>query len=385
MRMRQKVAAVSIALFLALTLLGLIWLVRTTLALASAFPDQPIDIPLSPLPSGLNSLMPVPTDNPLTVGKIELGRKLFFDKRLSRDGTVSCASCHQPDKAFSDGRALPIGIGGQKGRRNAPSLINAAYGESMFWDGRAATLEEQALHPLTSPIEMGNTLEAVLRRVHNETNYRRLALAAFGTAQMAPKQIAQALSSFQRTLVAGNSPYDRYFVLKDESVIRVAARRGLVLFRGKARCAHCHEGPLFTDQKFHNTGVSWGREPLDLGRFEVTRSQEDKGKFKTPTLRHLTDTAPYMHDGTLKSLEEVIDFYNRGAQANPNLDSSIKPLSLSPEEKSDLATFLRTLSARATNANERLDTTAPAPTRPGSSASSCANSALAHNLVFPAF
>ncbi len=290
--------------------------------------------------------MPVPVENPLTTAKIELGRKLFFDEWLSRDGTISCASCHHPDKAFTDGRALPVGIDGQSGRRNVPSLLNSAYGKSMFWDGRAASLEKQALHPLTSPAEMGNTLEAVLARVRENPAYRRLSEAAFGTAAMTPGQIAQALASFQRTLVAGNSPYDRQLLTRDDSVLSEEARRGFALFRGKARCAHCHEGPLFTDQKFHNTGVNWGKKPMDLGRYEHTGKEDDKGKFKTPTLRNLLLTAPYMHDGSLKTLDAVIDFYDRGGSAHPNLDPSIKSLSLSGQEKTNLVSFLRALSIK---------------------------------------
>ncbi|MSU63143.1 MAG: cytochrome-c peroxidase [Pedosphaera sp.] len=338
---RPEVRAPVPAVLLLLCASLLSW---TAPSLASGFLDPSIDLPLSPLPAGLHSLMPVPVENPLTTAKIELGRKLFFDQSLSRDGTISCASCHRPDKAFTDGRALPVGVGGRRGRRNAPSLVNAGYGKAMFWDGRADTLEAQALHPLSDPLEMGNTLEAVLARVHEDRFYRKLSNAAFGTALMRSQQIAQALASFQRTLVAGNSPYDRYLLQRDDAALSDAARRGLTLFRGKARCAHCHEGPLFTDQKFHNTGVSWGKVPFDFGRFEHTGKDEDKGRFKTPSLRQLTDTAPYMHDGSVQTLEEVIEFYDRGGTANGNLDPSIKSLSLLRQEKADLLAFLRMLS-----------------------------------------
>lgn len=299
------------------------------------------------LPLGLNSLVPVPIDNPLTHEKVELGRRLFFDPGLSRDGMISCASCHQPEKAFTDGRALAVGIEQRVGRRNVPTLLNGAYGKAMFWDGRAASLEEQALVPLTHPHEMDNSLESIVEHLRADGVYQSLFDSAFGSAEATPRRIAQALASYQRSLVAGDSPFDRYLILNDESALSDAARRGLALFHGKARCSHCHEGPLFTDQKFHNTGVGWGIEPLDLGRFEHTGDEADKGRFKTPTLRNVTLTAPYMHDGSIASLEEVIEFYDRGGQPNPSLDPTIRPLNLSAQEKSDLIAFLRSLIARA--------------------------------------
>lgn len=304
-------------------------------------------LPLSQLPRGLSSFMPVPPDNPLTAEKIELGRRLFFDNSLSRDGTVACASCHQPDKGFTDGRALPVGIDRRQGRRNVPTLLNCAYGLSMFWDGRAATLEEQALVPLANPSEMGNSLKEVVKRLQRETRYRRLFHAAFSSSEVTPLRIAQALASFQRTLVAGDSAYDRSVRSRDETVLNETARRGMKLFFGKARCAHCHEGELFTDQKFHNTGVSWGKLPGDLGRYEPSRHEEDRGKFKTPTLRNLLLTAPYMHDGSLATLEEVVEFYNRGGERNPYLDQSIQPLTLSQQDQSDLIEYLKTLTSPA--------------------------------------
>ena len=288
--------------------------------------------------------MPVPVDNPMTAEKIELGRRLFFDKRLSRDGTVACASCHHPDKAFTDGRAVSVGVGERVGRRNAPTLLNCAYGKTMFWDSRATTLEEQALMPLTNATEMANTLEVVMDTIRADASYRASFQRAFGTKQIAPTRVAQSLATYQRTLVAANSPFDRYVLLKDEAALSESAKRGFDLFRGKARCANCHEGPLFTDQKFHNTGVSWGKEPLDLGRFEVTGREEARGKFKTPTLRHLTETAPYMHDGSIATLEDVIEFYNRGTKPNLNLDATIRPLNLVSDEKADLREFLKALS-----------------------------------------
>lgn len=304
---------------------------------------KPIELPLSPLPSGLSSFLPLPLDNLLTRDKIDLGRQLFFDKRLSRDGTISCASCHQPAQHFTDGRPLPVGIDTQPGRRNVPSLVNSAYGKVYFWDGRAATLEEQALVPLTHPQEMGHTLDAIVTTLSEDSFYRGAFRRAFGSTQITARNIARALASYQRSLVAGGSPYDRYEFFKEESALSPMAQRGLKLFRGKARCGHCHDGPLFTDQRFHNTGVGWGKQPLDLGRFEHTFAEEDKGRFKTPTLRNVTLTAPYMHDGSIGTLAEVIDFYSRGGHPNPYLDPVIQPLNLSAGEKADLLSFLQAL------------------------------------------
>ncbi|MCI0541793.1 MAG: hypothetical protein L0Z50_41885, partial [Verrucomicrobiales bacterium] len=320
-------------------------LASATALFASEPVAMPVSLPLSPLPQGLNALMPVPISNPVTEEKIALGRRLFFDKQLSRDGTVSCASCHHPDKAFTDGRALPIGVGGLQGRRSAPSLLNSAYTTSQFWDGRITTLEKQALIPLTSPGEMGNTLEAVLASLSGDPSYGEMLAKAFGSEGMTASRIADALATYQRSLVAANTPYDRYLLRKDESALSSAALRGLKLFRGKARCAFCHEGSLFTDQKFHNTGVSWGKQPLDLGRHEFTRKEGDQGKFKTPSLRHLLLTAPYMHDGSVKTLADVLEFYNRGAGANPYLDPAIQPLNLSRDEKLEVLEFLSRLSS----------------------------------------
>ena len=237
---------------------------------------------LSVVPLGLDPLLPVPEHNDLTREKTALGRRLFFDKRLSRDESLACASCHVPARTFTDGRALPLGITGARGRRNAPTLVNRAYGRSMFWDGRAASLEEQALAPLVSPTEFGTSYEEVLRRLRADPQYPRLFRRAFGTEEITIEDVARALASFERTLLSGDSAFDRYETLKDSRALSGPARRGLSLFRGKAACVVCHNAPLFSDERFHNTGVSWEKLPLDLGRYEVTGREEDKGVFKTP-------------------------------------------------------------------------------------------------------
>jgi cytochrome c peroxidase len=279
------------------------------------------------IPLGLDAYMPVPEDNPLTPEKIALGRRLFHDKRLSRDKKVSCATCHQPQRAFTDGRAVAVGVFGRKGERSAPALINRGYGASFFWDGRIKTLEEQVLKPIQDPNEMDMTLEEASRRIKRR-----------------PAEIAAALASYVRSILSGDAPIDRYMNGQREALSE-DARRGLNLFRGKANCTACHLGPNFTDERFHNTGVAWRDGALrDQGRHIVTGKEEDRGAFKTPTLREIARTAPYMHDGSIATLEEVVEFYNRGGNKNPHLDSELRPLNLTPEEKKSLVVFLTALS-----------------------------------------
>ena len=271
------------------------------------------------IPLGLDLYLPAPEDNPLTVEKIERGRRLFFDRRLSRDASIACASCHDPERAYSDGRAVAVGVFGRRGRRNAPALINRGYGRSFFWDGRAATLEEQTL----KPIEDGNEMSLPL------------AEAAVRTG-LSADEISRALASFVRSLLSGDSPFDR-FINGDRSALSAEERAGLELFRGKANCAACHVGPNFTDERLHNTGVAW-RD----GKFDDVGAGQ--GNFKTPTLREVARTAPYMHDGSLATMESVIDYYDRGGNANPQLDPELHALRLSPDEKRSLVQFLRSLS-----------------------------------------
>ena len=295
------------------------------------------------VPSGLSVLVPVPAANPLTVEKAELGRRLFFDKRLSRDETLACASCHASRRTFADRRPVSVGIEGRRGRRNAPSLFNRAYTRALFWDGRAVSLEEQALLPIVSPTELGNTHEEILRRLRASQTYRDFFERSFDSADITIERVAQAIATFERTLLSGGSSFDRYEGLGDRSALSASARRGVALFRGKARCHLCHDGPLFTDDRFHNTGIGWQQSPPDLGRFEATGEELDRGAFRTPSLRNAERTAPYMHNGSLRTLEAVIDVYNRGGGPNPNLDGQIKPLALTRQEKKDLVAFLKSL------------------------------------------
>jgi cytochrome c peroxidase len=270
------------------------------------------------IPLGLDLYLPVPEDNALTSEKIALGRRLFHDRRLSRDHSTSCASCHDPKRAFSDGRDVAVGVFGRKGRRNAPALINRGYGRSFFWDGRVRTLEEQVLKPIEDRNEMDLTLAEASSRV-----------------RLPADQIARALSSYVRSILSGDSPFD-HFVNGDRSALSPEQQLGLQVFRGKGNCTACHVGPNFTDESLHNTGVAWRDGALaDPGAGE--------GKFKTPTLREVARTAPYMHDGSLATLEDVIDFYDGGGRPNPHLDPEIRPLHLTTEEKKALAAFLRSL------------------------------------------
>lgn len=295
------------------------------------------------IPLGLDAYLPVPEENPLTPEKVALGRRLFFDRRLSRDNTVACATCHDPQRAFTDGRTAPVGVFGRRGHRNVPALINRAYGAAYFWDGRAPTLEAEVLQPIQDRTEMDMTIEEVLVRMRREASYGGLFRRAF-SSKPNPEDLTRALASYLRTILAGNSPVDRYLNGEREALSE-KARRGLALFRGKANCAACHLGANFTDERFHNTGVAWreGRL-LDSGRSAVTGKETDRGAFKTPTLREVALTAPYMHDGSIPTLEEVIEFYDRGGNPNPYLDPELRPLRLTVEEKQALLALLRSLS-----------------------------------------
>jgi cytochrome c peroxidase len=270
-----------------------------------------------------------PAANPLTPEKVALGRELFFDKRLSADGTLACSSCHDPALAFSDSRTVSVGINGAEGTRNSPALVNAVLGRSFFWDGRALTLERQVLDPILNPSELGLT-EAKLKQ----------------TTGLKTTEVAEALASYIRTIRSVDSRFDQ-FQAGQTSALTDLEQAGLNLFRGRAQCAGCHGGQNFTDERFHNTGVAWRNGRFaDEGRFAISHSPEDRGAFKTPTLREIARTAPYMHDGSLKTLEDVVDFYSDGGRRNPNLDRRMRPQRFSSGEKAALVAFMRTLSGR---------------------------------------
>jgi cytochrome c peroxidase len=315
--------------------------------LASSFaapPSVPKDslpetLPLDATPLGLGARS-IPANNPLTPARVALGRKLFFDPILSRDNTIACATCHQPEHGFASADARARGIGGRTGERRAPTLLNRAYGAAFFWDGRTSTLEEQALEPIENPLEMGSSVPDALARLKADADYARRFAAAFDDGVTA-SNLARALASFERVLVRGDSPVDRFRVRSDHDALNAAERHGLWLYESKGQCWKCHGGANFTDESFHNTGVGWGG--ADLGRHRATKKDEDRGRFKTPTLRGVSLRPPYMHDGSIPTLEAVVDFYNRGGVHNPHLDPALKPLNLSDDERRALAAFLKVL------------------------------------------
>ena len=295
--------------------------------------------------------VPVPESNPLTAETVDLGRRLFYDAKLSGDNTVSCASCHAPRAGFADPRQFSVGMGGKTGNRNAPTALNAAYHPVQFWDGRAASLEEQAAGPIGNPVEMNLQHEVCAARIDTDPAYKPLFEKAFGPGPVTMDKITKAIASFERTLVSGNSPFDRYQYGGDKKAMGAAAIRGLGIFRDAKRgnCVTCHtigeKDALFTDGKFHNLGVGLNSrgELTDLGRYDQTKVETDKGAFRTPTLRNIALTAPYMHDGSQKTLRDVVDFYVGGGSSNPHLDKDIKELKLSGKERADLAAFLEAL------------------------------------------
>ena len=284
-----------------------------------------------------------PRDNPYSAAKVELGRTLYFDRRLSADESVSCASCHEPRRAFTDGAPVSTGIKSQKGGRSAPTVINRAYSLAQFWDGRATTLEDQAKGPIANPLEMGMTHDGAVERLKGVAGYRVMFSKAFGTDEINIDRAAKAIASFERTVLSGNAPYDRY-KKGDKRAMTASQIRGMAVFFDKAKCDRCHEGSNFTLNAYSNLGVGTDKPDPDVGRFAVTKDPRDWGVFKTPTLREIEHTAPYMHDGSLKTLEEVVNFYDKGGISNKNLDANIRKLNLSDAEKKDLVEFMKALS-----------------------------------------
>jgi cytochrome c peroxidase len=298
-------------------------------------------------------VMRVPADNPLTVEKIALGRRLFFETSLSSDRSVACATCHDPKRAFTDDRPLAVGVFERVGRRHSPALINRGFGQTQFWDGRAATLETQVLRPIEDRNEMDLSLEEAIARLTADEYYR----AAFQTVFERPvsaEDLGRALASYVRSIRSGDAPYDR-FIDGETDALSPEQQLGLRVFRTKGRCAFCHREPTFTDEQFWNTGVAWSVDPAsqtgsyqDEGRFEVARTERLRGSFKTPTLREVARTAPYMHDGSLATLADVVDFYDKGGRPNRNLMPIIRPLGLTTEEKQALIKFLESLNGVVT-------------------------------------
>ncbi len=323
---------------------ALVFGVALTMILPEESSGQPITLPTMTGLEDPNTF--VPAGNPLRKDKVDLGRLLFFDKRLSKNGTIACASCHLKDKGFTDGKPVSTGINGLKGGRSAPASINRVYSTAQFWDGRAETLEEQSIGPFINPVEHGfATHDEMVEKMNQIPGYVTLFQNVFG-GEITIRRVGQAVASFQRTILSGNSAVDKFDVGGDESALSISAKRGLKLFRGKARCIRCHSGFNFTDEKFHNLGIGFDKTPVDRGRFMVTNNADDTGAFKTPTLREIARTAPYMHDGRFKTLEEVVRFYNRGGLRNPHQDNLIIRLGLTNEERKNLVAMLKSLNGQ---------------------------------------
>jgi cytochrome c peroxidase len=293
------------------------------------------------LANGLVPPVPVPADNPQTDAKIRLGAQLYFDTRLSADNTISCATCHVPETGWANHNPTDTGIKGQVGGRNSGTIIDAAHMRFQFWDGRAGSLEEQALGPIHNPIEMGETLENVVRKLNAIPGYRQQFNDVFG-ADATTDGIAKAIAAFERTVISGPSPYDRY-LMGDRAAMSPAAVRGMELFNGKAHCTPCHSGPMFSDQSFHNIGVGMDAADPNLGREAITKDPRDRGAFKTPGLRNVALTHPYLHNGLEKTLMDVVEYYDKGGIMNANLDPLMLPLQLTQREKEDLVAFLEAL------------------------------------------
>jgi cytochrome c peroxidase len=320
----------------------------------------------------------VPRTNPMTKEKAALGKKLFFEKALSLDRTIACASCHDPRKGYADGRDRAKGINGQIGVRSTPTILNIGFVQPLFWDGRVGMLEEQAKGPITNPGEMGlPDMETAVARVKEDQSYEPLFVAAYGDRGVTVERITGSIATFERSLTAVDSPFDRWQE-GDEAAASDAVKRGFKLFRGKARCSRCHSydqtTPFFTDESFHNEGIAVVRSGLnallretealkkkdvnviatlagkerfsELGRFLVTGNRQDLGAWKTPSLSNVANTAPYMHDGSLKTLRDVVDFYDRGGNANAFLDGTLRPLRLTDAEKDDLVALLEAFSQK---------------------------------------
>lgn len=302
-------------------------------------PDEPTPYALDK-PAHFPSFL-IPEDNQLTEERVALGKRLFFDKQLSSTRTVSCATCHKPELAFSDGLALARGVEGRTPGRNAPSLTNVAYVSRLNWDGGVPTLEQQAIVPITNHLEMDMTFEEIVNRLSQDETYVEQFQAAY---ERGPDTytIVRALSAFERTLISGNSPYDKYLSGEDTNALSASAKRGRELFFSeKAECFHCHGGLFLTTNQFENNGLY--EEYEDKGRYNITGRDFDKGKFKVPTLRNIALTAPYMHDGSLATLEEVIDHYASGGKNHPNKSAFLVPLALTEQDKEDLKNFLHSL------------------------------------------
>jgi cytochrome c peroxidase len=288
------------------------------------------------LPLGLQQQAAyIPADNPMTPEKIALGKQFFWDKRWSRNGTIACVSCHDPSHGWADPRRFSLRFDGKPTPRHSPTLVNRLFSDTQQWAGTRASLEDQAIKA------SDQTPELLVKNLGSIPEYQAAFRKVFGR-ELDPDGVAKAIAAYERTILSGNSPYDR-FRAGDPTALSATARRGLALFEGKARCVSCHVGFNFTDESYHNIGVGMDRPDPDLGRHAVTKQEQHKGAFKTPTLRDVARRPPYMHDGSVPSLAEVIAFYDRGGTPNAWLSGDIRPLGLTSAEQADLVAFLEAL------------------------------------------
>ena len=333
------------------TVIRIAAVVVVSLATACGAPPAPpaweIANPVLPIPTPPLGLTETLTDL-VTAEQIRLGRWLFYDTRLSADNTISCATCHRPETAFSEPTPVSTGIDGQMGGRKSPSFINQAWTlyPHFFWDGRAESLEAQAGGPVENPIEMGNTHENMVATLGAIEGYLPYFEENFGTPEVTVDRISQAIAAYERTRMSGNSAWDRWKIGRDNMAVSDQVKLGDELFFGKAACNQCHLGQNFTDSTFHNLGVGWDAESetfADDGRYSVTEAEIDRGAFKTPTVRDITKHAPYMHDGSIETLREVVEYYLKGGNPNPTLDPKIQPLELNDEEVDALVAMMEAL------------------------------------------
>ncbi len=316
---------------------------------------MPVGKPLTIKPPLGLPAVPIPADNPPTAETVALGRRLYYEGALSGDGTITCASCHSPKTGFTDRNSPSIGVGGKKGTRHSPTVINSAYNEVQFWDGRAPSLEEQAKGPIANPVEMATSHDAVVAHLQADPKYVALFKEAWGTDHITIDLVVKSIASFERTVLCGNSAFDRFYYGHDKKALSASAQRGLKLFMDpkKGNCAVCHtigeKYALFTDNKFHNLGVGADIEGKlnDLGRYDQTKNDADYGAFKTPTLRNIAQRAPYFHDGSFPTLKDAMGHYVGGGNANAHLDKEMHALDfLSFDERDDILAFLNSLTAK---------------------------------------
>ncbi len=311
-------------------------------AIEKPLPPMPVAPPLPATPQPLPELK-TPADNALSAEKVALGKQLFFDKRLSKDGTMACESCHVPEKGWTDGKPLSTKVGGGVNTRHSPTMINVGYNDLWYWDGRSETLEKQTEAAWKG--QMGADLAAVATTVGKIPGYTVQFRTIFHH-DATPADVVQALTSFVRTLRSGDAPWDRY-EKGDKKAVGEEATRGFELFRNKAGCAACHAPPMYTDNGFHDVGIGFDKPEPDTGRGKISKNEKENGAFKTPTLRSVTTHAPYFHDGRAATLEEAVDYMLSGGikDKNPNLDTRLKPVKLSAKERTDLLAFVKALEA----------------------------------------